>query len=496
MDPSDDSGRKRASTASLTRRGFVAAATAGAGLLAWRTYVAAKPTPSAGSHRNIVLIITDDQRYDALGFLGHPFLKTPNIDALALNGANVRNAFVTTSLCSPSRASMLTGQYAHQHGILDNQTILPRSTPIYPELMQAAGYDTAYVGKWHMGGSTDEPRPGWNYWASFAGQGEYFDPLFNINGTAKQFKGYTTDIISDVAVEWLQGHGGSPFCLVIGHKATHNPFKPAPRHQRLYEGAPVPQPMPDDEAAYADTPEWVHRQRRSYHGVDGIDGKGLWDGQFKDFSAFYYDYMRTIVAVDESVGRVVDALRKKGLLESTFFMFTSDNGFMMGEHGLLDKRCMYEGSIRIPLVVHCPDLIKPGSVVDEMILNIDYASTLLDIAGIDPPRTMQGASFVPLLRGEKIAWRGAFLYEYFFERFYPMTPSVLGVRTPKWKYMEFQGIWDAKNNFALYDIEHDSGETMNLAGRHEMKAIQAKLSNELGTLLERFGARRFPSWKA
>ena len=170
-------------------------------------------------------------------------------------------------------------------------------------------------------------------------------------------------------------------------------------------------------------------------------------------------------------------------------MFTSDNGFMLGEHGLLDKRCMYEGSIRIPLVVHCPELIKPGSAIDEMILNIDYASTLLDIAGIDPPRTMQGASFVPLLRGEKIAWRDAFLYEYFFERFYPMTPSVLGVRTPKWKYMEFQGIWDAKNNFALYDIEHDSGETMNLAGRHEMKAIQAKLSNELGTLLERFRAR-------
>jgi N-acetylglucosamine-6-sulfatase len=146
--------------------------------------------------------------------------------------------------------------------------------------------------------------------------------------------------------------------------------------------------------------------------------------------------------------------------------------------------------------VHCPDLIKPGSEIDEMVLNIDYASTLLDIAGIESPPTMQGASFAPLLRGEKIDWRDAFLYEYFFEPSYPMTPSVLGVRTPQWKYMEFQGIWDAKNNLALYDLEHDSGENTNLADRHEMKAVQAKLSNELGALLERFGARRAPSWKA
>jgi N-acetylglucosamine-6-sulfatase len=240
----------------------------------------------------------------------------------------------------------------------------------------------------------------------------------------------------------------------------------------------------------------VHRQRRSYHGVDGIDGKGLWDRQFKDFNAFYYDYMRTIVAVDESVGRIVDALAKKGQLESTFFMFTSDNGFMLGEHGLLDKRCMYEGSIRIPLVVHCPDLIKPGSAIEEMVLNIDYSSTLLEVAGVTAPPTMQGASFLPLLRGEQIPWRDAFLYEYFFEPSYPMTPSILGVRTPKWKYMEFQGIWDAKENFALYDLEHDSAETMNLADRHETKAIQAELSKELGSLLARFGGRRSPSWKA
>ena len=496
MDPSDDSARKGALTGRLSRRAFAGAAVGMAGWAAWRTLAGRTPAVSNAPHRNIVMIITDDQRFDALGFLGHPFLKTPNIDALARNGAYARNSFVTTSLCSPSRASMLTGQYAHKHGILDNQTILPRSTPIYPELLQAAGYETAYVGKWHMGGSTDEPRPGWSYWASFAGQGEYLDPLFNINGSAKQFSGYTTDIISDVAVDWLRDRRDTPFCLAIGHKAVHNPFKPAPRHQSLYEGAPVPRPMPDDDAAYANTPDWVHRQRRSYHGVDGIDGKGLWDGQFKDFDAFYYDYMRTIVAVDEGVGRIVEELTKQGQLESTFFVFTSDNGFMLGEHGLLDKRCMYEESIRIPLVVHCPELIKPGSTFDEMVLNIDYAPTLLDVAGLAAPPTMQGTSFLPLLRGEQIAWRDSFLYEYFFEPSYPMTPTVLGVRTKKWKYMEFQGIWDAKENFALYDLEHDSGENTNLADHHETKAIQAQLSKELGVLLKRFDARRAPSWKA
>lgn len=445
--------------------------------------------------RNVVVIVTDDQRFDALGYLGHPFLQTPHIDRLAKNGLYAKNAFVTTALCSPSRASMLTGQYAHAHGILDNETILPESTPIYPKLLQSAGYETAYIGKWHMGGSTDAPRPGWNHWASFKGQGFYFDPTFNVNGETKKFQGYTTDIITDLAVDWLGAKKDGPFCLVVGHKAVHNPFSPAPRHKDLYADKATPQPMPNDAASYAGSPDWVRAQRRSWHGVDGTEGKGIWDGNYKDFSSFYLDYMRTIVAVDEGVGRIVKALEDKAILDSTLILFTSDNGFLMGEHGLFDKRCMYEESIRVPLVVHCPELIKPGRALDELIVNIDYAPTILELSGLEAPPTMQGSSFAKLLTGASTPWRESFLYEYFFETSYPQTPTVLGVRTKRWKYMEFHGIWEKQNGRALYDLETDPRETTNLAGRSEHRAVQRALEVELTALLDRHGARRMPSWK-
>lgn len=479
----------------LSRRSFLAVSAALAVPILSQKPDAIVRDDRAGPPRNFVVVVTDDQRFDALGFMGHPFLETPNIDRLAKNGVVAKNAFVTTALCSPSRASMLTGQYAHTHGILDNETILPESTPIYPKLLQSAGYETGYVGKWHMGGSTDAPRPGWNFWASFRGQGPYFDPTFNIDGQPRKIEGYTTDVITDLAVDWLSGRNEKPFCLVVGHKAVHNPFTPAPRHKDLFADAPCPSPMRDEDRAYAGSPRWVRAQRRSWHGVDGTDGRGVWDGQVASFAEFYRNYMRTIVGIDESVGRIVAALEKKGILESTVFFFTSDNGFLMGEHGLLDKRCMYEESIRVPFVAHCPEIFSRGKTIDGMVANIDLAPTILELAGLPRAATMQGESFAKILRGEEIPWRESFLYEYFYETSYPQTPTVLGVRRKKWKYMEFHGIWDMRQNRALYDLETDPGEMNNLAGDAAVKDTESALSDELGRLLDRFGARRMPSWR-
>jgi N-acetylglucosamine-6-sulfatase len=435
---------------------------------------------------NVIFIMTDDQRWDAMSCMGHPFLETPNMDRLARDGALCENAFVTTSLCSPSRASILSGLYAHQHGVLDNATLLPPGTPTYPRLLQAAGYETAYIGKWHMGGSRDDPRPGWDHWVSFRGQGSYFDPTFNINGERKASKGYTTDLITDYAVEWLSARGDQPFCLAIGHKATHALFRPAPRHADKYADVAIPQPMPNTDENYKGLPAWVRAQRNSWHGVDNMyHGALSWD-------KFYRDYHRTLLAVDEGLGRILDTLEQKGLLDSTLVIFFSDNGFLHGEKGLIDKRCMYEPSIRVPLLVHCPGLIKRGTRISEMILNIDLPALFLDAAGLEPPQSMQGTSPLALLRGEKVPWRKSWLYEYFFERSFPQTPTVFGVRTDDFKYMEYYGIWD-KNE--LYHLTKDPDENNNLIDDPAYEEKRKELRTELAALRKRYGARANPSWR-
>ncbi len=316
---------------SLNRREFLAAGAAAA--------AAACAAPSRRRDerpRNLVLVLTDDQRADAMGCAGHPFLRTPNLDALAARGAWCRNAFVTTALCSPSRATILTGQYAHRHGVVDNGTPLPKGIPTYAKVLQAAGYETAYIGKWHMGAIGDEPQPGFDRWASFKGQGTYFDPTINLDGERKRISGYTTDVLTDLAVEWIRGRGRRPFCLALGHKAPHALFEPAPRHKDVYADAPLPVPQSDTDEAYDDAPKWVRAQRRSTHGVDG-----MYDGRL-DLDRFLRDYHRVLLAVDEGLGRILAALEEKGFLDSTLLLYTSDNGFLLGEHGLIDKRCMFE----------------------------------------------------------------------------------------------------------------------------------------------------------
>ena len=495
-------------TQELHRRAFLQTAAAGIAAAAISRAgaqddgtVAAQPI-----RRNIVFILIDDQRFDAMGFAGHPFLETPHLDALAKDGLVFDRAFVTTSLCSPSRASTLTGQYAHRHMVLDNSTRLPESTPTFPQELQKAGYATAFVGKWHMGGESDEPRPGFDRWVSFRGQGTYENPTLNIDGEKVEREGYTTDLLTDYAVDFIEAPHDKPFMLYLSHKAVHAMFTPAPRYRGCYADKTYPHPasMADTEENYAGKPEWVRDQRATWHGVDAMYNHEV------DFDQFARDYAETMRAVDDSVGRVVASLREKGLLDSTLLLYTSDNGFLFGEHGLIDKRCMYEPSIRVPLIAHCPELIAEPGTRSQMVLNIDHAPTMLDAAGIPIPETMQGRSFLPVIQGNAIAWREAFLYEYFWERSFPQTPTVLGVRTDTHKFMKFHGIFD---KYEMYDLEHDPDEMHNLLGdfMHEgeggtldnlinreapgdIRAKFGEMNAHLNRLLMEMGARQEPVW--
>lgn len=485
----------------MNRRGFMVAACAA---------TAAAMSPGAGAQqskkRNIVFVLTDDQRYDAMSITGHPYLETPNLDALAKGGIVCDNAFVTTSLCSPSRASILTGQYAHRHGVLDNGTRLDPTAPTFPQELQKAGYTTGFVGKWHMGGSSDDPRPGFDRWVSFRGQGRYYDQPFNIDGEQVKQEGYITDRITDYGVEFIKNNADKPFCLYVSHKAVHAEFAPAERHKGQYADKhwPLPDSYADTDENYEGKPKWVREQRPSWHGVDGY-GNENWD-----VDTFTRDYAEAMLGVDEGVGRLIGALKEEDLFDSTLFVFTSDNGFLFGEHGLVDKRCMYEESIRVPLIVHCPELYEGGQRTKEIITNIDFAPTFCDWAGITPPDTMQGQSFLPVLEGDTDDWRDAFLYEYFWERSFPQTPTVLGVRTKTHKLMVYHGIYD---KYELYDLENDPKEMNNLLGDYrqthepgwldgyirrnapeDTKSLFNDLRSKLDNLCEQYGARREPTW--
>lgn len=422
--------------------------------------------------RNIVFILVDDHRFDCAGALGHPWLKTPQLDGLARGGAVFRNAFVTTSLCSPSRASILTGLYSHAHGITDNFTPFdPGRFRIFPALLRAAGYRTGFIGKWHMGGASDEPRPGFDHWVSFFGQGQYFDTPLNRNGRRELVKGYITDVLSEEAVRWVRAAAGQPFMLFLSQKATHYPFHPAPRHKDLYAHEPVPHPdsMNYREEDYRRRPEWVRRRRYSRQGVDGMYDHAM------PFDEVYRNYCRTLMAVDDGVGALMQELAKLRLLENTLVFYMGDNGLMWGEHGLIDKRAMYEPSLRVPMILHCPELCPGGRSIDEFALNLDVAPTLLDAAGITATG-MHGRSLLPVLRGAVPDWRADFLYEYDWEFDYPYTPTLTGLRTRNYSYCQTYGQWDLDE---LYDIRKDPAQMNNLLGDVRVVRQRGRLTEQI-----------------
>jgi N-acetylglucosamine-6-sulfatase len=460
------------------------------------------PLLAQARRRNLVFVFSDDHRFDMMGCQGHPWLKTPNFDRLAQGGILFNNAFVTTSLCSPSRATILTGQYVHAHGVTDNVTRLPAALTTFPQVLQQHGYRTALIGKWHMGGASDEPRPGFDRWVSFRGQGRYNDPVFNIDGNRKQVKGYVTDLLTEEALRFVRQNAGRPFLLYLSHKAVHGDFIPAERHKHLYSTEPIPYPksMADTQENYRGKPDWVRKQRNSWHGVDGMYNHRL------SFDKVYRDYCRALMAVDESVGRVVSELEEQKLLNDTLIIYMGDNGFMLGEHGLIDKRAMYEPSMRVPMIAHCPDLFDGNRRVDGMALSIDIAPTLLAAAGAPIPPTVQGRSLLDLAHGAT-DWRTEFLYEYFWERDYPQTPTVLGLRTDRYSFMQYHGMFDL---YELYEIQKDPDQMNNLMGNvrttteggrlfrriqdPELKALVSDLQDRMWKILTATGGRREPTW--
>jgi arylsulfatase A-like enzyme len=455
--------------------------------------------PDLSDRKNVVFILSDDHRYDFMGFMGKvPFLETPNMDRMATEGVHVQNAFVSTSLCSPSRASILSGQYAHNHKVVDNQSLIPEGTVFFPEYLQKeAGYQTGFIGKWHMGEHHSGQRPGFDFWASFKGQGVYYNPTINFNGTDEVHgdSAYVTDVLTNYAIDFISNRDKEkPFFLYLSHKGVHADFQPAKRHLGKYEEEPVAYPptmfppgherstVSVDQYNYDDLPNWAKAQRNSWHGVDY-----MYHGQI-NFEDFYRRYCETLLSVDESIGTVLDYLESEDLLENTVVIYMGDNGFSFGEHGLIDKRQAYEESMRVPMLAMGGG-IPVASRVSEVVQNVDVGPTVMDLAGLGVKAHMDGSSFKKLLYQESIPWRDTVYYEYFWERPFPQTPTVHAVRTSKYKFIRYHGVWDINE---LYDIENDPNEMNNLIRNDDYREVAEELRSALFDWLSETGGESMP----
>ncbi len=444
---------------------------------------------------NFLFVLVDDQPYDAIGFMGrYPFLKTPNIDQLAVDGVHFENFFVTQSICSPSRASFLTGTYPHIHGVNQNNRYVDpdwKSYPPYPLLLQEVGYQTAHIGKIHMAHRNGKAhiRPGFDYWYSFNGQGEYIDPKVNENGREYTEKGYITDILTEKTLTWLQQYRNpkKPFCLHLWHKAVHEKHLPAPRHKNLYQNKVLPTPPHDTHLeTFSGKPAW---QRKKMFGFKWRKQKKVpKELAIKKWPINYHKNMqllRSLIAIDESLGAIINTLNVMGELENTVIIFSSDNGYFMGDHTFKDKRLAYENSMRVPMLVRYPKLFKPRSKIKKQCLNIDVAPTILELAGVKKPAYMQGSSLVPLAKNPKdYNWRKAILFEYFRDEAWPFAgPNLVAIRTENHKLVDNFIIEDIDE---LYDLQNDPGEMNNLIGKPTYKNLEKKLRDELAFLLKKY----------
>jgi N-acetylglucosamine-6-sulfatase len=359
---------------------------------------------------------------------------------------------------------------------------VPKGTVFFPQHLRKAGYQTAFVGKWHMGHDHDEPRPGFDHWASFKGQGAYFDPLLNINGKRKRFTGYTTDVLTDQAIAWLKSgrDAGRPFFLQLSFKAVHYPFLPAKRHKGRYAAAEVkrPETMANTERNYRTQPRWVRERRYSIHGIDHMETGQYDNDPVPSFDGLYRQYCETVHGLDENLGRLLKHLDASGLSRNTLVLYMGDNGFALGEHGFYDKRDAFEASIRVPMLAWAPGLIRPGTKVTQMVQNIDVAPTMLAAAGVEVPAEakMDGRSFLPLLRGRAVEWRDHILYEYHWEWNFPATPTLFAIRTDRFKYIFYYGMWDQDG---FYDLATDPHERHNLIAVPSYRDQIAKMKKQL-----------------
>lgn len=478
---------------------------------------------------NIIFIMTDDHTAQMMSCYDTRYIETPNLDRIAKDGVRFTNSFVANSLSGPSRACMITGKHSHANGFTDNTTcVFDGSQQTMPKLMQKAGYQTAIIGKWHL-----ESLPtGFDFWAIFPGQGDYYNPDFiTQNNDTVRKEGYVTNLITDMSIDWVQNQQDKdkPFCLFIHHKAIHRNWMADTCNLRLYEDKTFPIPenyfddyegrvaaktqemsviedmdliydlkmnRPDKESRlknlYESFCERMNSEQRTawdsfydpiikdFH-KKNLEGKELAEWKFQRYMR---DYAKTVKSLDDNVGRVLDFLEKEGMLDNTLIVYTSDQGFYMGEHGWFDKRFMYEESMHTPLIMRMPKGFDKRGDISQMVQNIDYAPTFLDIAGAEIPTDIQGISLLPLLKGENPKdWRKS-LYYHFYE--FPaehMVKKHYGVRTERYKLIHFYNDIDV---WELYDLKEDPNEMHNIFGKSSMEEVTKDLKSKLLYLQEQY----------
>ncbi|HUV12134.1 MAG TPA: sulfatase [Acidobacteriota bacterium] len=468
--------------------------------------------PAAQQQPNILFVFTDDHAAQAISAYGSTINKTPNIDRLAQEGMLFRNCLVTNSICAPSRAVVLTGKHSHINGVIDNRVEFDGSQTTFPKLLQQAGYETAMIGKWHL---KSEPE-GFDYWEVLPGQGRYYNPEFRTPEGTVQYTGYTTHIITDRALEWLKEkrNNDKPFLLHYWHKAPHRNWQPGPDYLTLFDDQDIPEPetLFDDysnRGSAAKTQEMTVAEHLNEGDLKFTAPRNLTPEQLSVWNAAYdpknqqfeeaalagddlvrwkyqryiKDYLRCVQAVDDDLGKVLDYLDESGLADNTVVIYSSDQGFYLGEHGWFDKRFIYEESLRMPLLVRWPGRVQPRSVDTHLVQNLDFAPTVLEMAGVEVPTDLQGKSLMPLLSGEAVPdWRSAAYYHYYE---YPGAHSVrrhYGIRTDRYKLAYFYVL----DEWEFFDLEKDPNELVSRYEDSEYSSQIEKLTGELARLRERY----------
>ncbi len=443
---------------------------------------------------NICVILTDDHAAHAIGAYGSVVNRTPRIDELADHGVRFDNCFATNSLCSPSRASILTGTYSHVNGVTTLVTPIDAGQPTFVSTLKAAGYRTAMVGKWHMGDGEGHDPQGFDYWDVLIEQGEYHDPRFLSEDGLRIEPGYATDVITDLALGWLESlEGDAPWCVLIWHKAPHRPWQPAPRHAELYsDPIPVPATWDDDYSTRTSSARRAAMRIAEHLNAEDLkvdppvgmtyEEEALWK-----YQRYMEDYLRCVAAVDENVGRVTDWLRARGAFDDTVMMYASDQGFFLGDHGWFDKRLMYEESIRMPMILSYPARLAAGSY-DGIVTNVDVAQTLLDAAGVAAPERMQGRSFLKRMASTSDRPDG-FYYRYWeHDDVFHRAPAHYGYRTERYKIVYYYndglglagtGPFTYPGQWELFDLAEDPQELRNVAHDQAYAEVFAEMRSRL-----------------
>ena len=458
---------------------------------------------------NILFIMSDDHASHAMSCYGSRINTTPQLDRIAQGGMRFDNCFCTNSICTPSRAVILTGTYNHVNGVTTLASTLDGRQVTMPKLLQAAGYQTAIIGKWHLGhGGVNDPT-GFDYWSVLPGQGLYHDPEMIEMGTRKRYRGYVTDLISDFSLDWLRARDPErPFFLMCHHKAPHRSWEPDEKHALMYEDEEIPYPETFDDdysnrAAAAGAAKMRIDRDMTLTDLKQPTPKGLTAEEEKKwkYQRYIKDYLRCVASIDDNVGRLLDYLEEEGLAENTIVVYTSDQGFFLGDHGWYDKRFMYEESLRMPFLIRYPQAVEVGTVNEQMILNVDFTPTLLDYAGVEVPPNFQGSSFGPLLAGDRPAgWQTSMYYRYWMHLAHHHVYAHYGVRTLRYKLIYYYadgldqpGVIDEpkKPEWELFDLESDPNELNNVYHDAGYAEVVEELTAELNRLQAKLGDEPF-----